>query len=254
MNENTQEEGLPIEDQPVQQKNWIMRSRDAIEKRSDPIARAILPHPNFITGRIRPLLAAGAIVTHNINSIVGTTLYSLNLFGDWLDGMSARANNQRTKEGEKLDPLVDKITNISALIYLMIQHIEVLTFDAAAIANITVDIWSQLQRGPLWPQIKEGMNATLHPELCTHIDPVEQNINNIRANTWGKAKMGIASVGICVMMGAGDDQIAQNIATGMLYVSAVLGTIGTLKRKGIDVIAKAKTLLSKIPGIGKKKE
>jgi len=241
--EQNKSAGHLSEEHPAQQQcdNVFLATRDGAERNLTSLAR-LLPHPNIITGRMRPALAAGGLIAQQINAVAGTTLYALNLLCDWLDGMSARVNKLQTQEGEKLDPIVDKITNAAYLIYLCLHHIEALAFDAAAVANIGVDLWSQSQRGPLLEQMKEGVRATVSPESCTPIDPAEKQVNNIRANTAGKLKLIVQSAAIATMLIAGDSETARHVATGMLSVAAVLGVVGTLKRKGIDVLAKLKSI------------
>ncbi len=189
-----------------------------------------LPHPNIITGRIRTALAAAGLPLHAIEPITGTISYSLNLVCDWFDGMSARVNNQRTKEGEKLDPLVDKITNAAYLAYISVLHMHDLSLMIASAANVAVDVGSQLQRGNPVVQAKEAVQATLHPHECTHIDPATEGVNRVKANTWGKIKMMLQSSAIVATLLAGDDDMVRTGAAVTLGASAIVGTIGTVKR------------------------
>lgn len=206
----------------------FLDTRNALEGRMTTFAKR-LPHPNIITGRIRTSLAALGLPLHTVSPILGTVSYSLNLACDWFDGMSARVNNQRTREGEKLDPLVDKVTNAAYLVYLSILHINDISVAIASAANIAVDAASQLQRGNPVDQAKEAVHATLHPHDCEHIDPVTEGVNRVKANTFGKIKMMLQSAAIVAML-VSDEEATQTGAVAALGASAVVGAIGTAKR------------------------
>jgi len=212
---------------PSENGNAFLDARNAIESRVGGLAR-LLPHPNRISGQIRLALAGLGLPLHMASSVAGTVCYSLNLVCDWLDGMSARVNNLRTKEGEKLDPLVDKVTNAAYLAYLSVQ-IQDVSFAVAAAVNVIVDTVSQLQRGGVREQCAEAAQAVLHPTECTPASP-EEGINAVKANTWGKVKMLLQSAAIVIGMLASDNATAQNVGVGLLGASALLGTVGTVKR------------------------
>jgi len=214
-------------EEPTENGNAFLDTRNAIESRISGLAR-LLPHPNRISGQIRLALAGLGLPLHMVSSVAGAVCYSLNLVCDWLDGMSARVNNLRTKEGERLDPLVDKVTNAAYLAYLSVQ-IQDVSFAVAAAVNVIVDTVSQLQRGGVREQCSEAAHAVLHPTECTPASP-EEGINAVKANTWGKVKMLLQSSAIVLGLLAGDNATAQNVGVGLLGASALLGTVGTVKR------------------------
>jgi phosphatidylglycerophosphate synthase len=202
--------------------------RAKAENGMKPISKR-LPHPNVITGRWRTSAAAVGLVSYAISPITGSVAYGVNGILDWFDGMSARENNQRTREGERLDPMVDKLINSAYLLYLACMNLENVAFDIAAGLNIAVDVNSQKSRGPLLEQLKEGVEATVHPHDCEVI-PAEEKVNAVKANFMGKLKFFIQNAAILGMMLGGDNEIVSDISSLSLYGSAALGMIGTLQR------------------------
>ena len=221
--------------------NAFYSTRKAVERVLEPISRA-LPHPNIITGPVRTTFAIAGVATHTYSRILGTILYGLNVVCDGLDGMAARANNGErvTVEGEKFDPLIDKVTNAIALIHLSVQKIMATgavdisdtAFMATAVANIAVDAYSQANRGPIGEQLDHAYKAFVHPTDCTPVVPGEKKRKN-SANHWGKLKYAGQNAAIVGSMAASENEDVQIAATITLGISAVLGLIGTRLRKSI---------------------
>jgi len=220
----------------TQQNGVFYVVRDAAESRLDAVVRH-LPHPNIITGRWRTALAAAGLAAHPFSQIASTILYGCSGVLDWFDGMKARRNNMMTHEGERLDPLVDKIINLAYLSYLSVLNMQDPSFVAAAGANIFADYFSQRARGPLMPQVEEGIRATCSPETCTPVDPAE-TIRSNRAVFAGKLKVLFQTLAIGGTLAAGDDARMQTAATVTLCVSAILGIAGTIQRRRMRKRAK----------------
>ena len=71
-------------------------------------------------------------------------------FTDWLDGYVARKLNQQTRLGELMDPLVDRLYVISAILALVITHELPLVFLVLFFARdlyMIVLVWLLKQRG-----------------------------------------------------------------------------------------------------------
>ena len=210
------------------EKGPFFLARAAAEAAMTPVAEK-LPHPNIITGRWRTTAAAFGLLAHSVSPITGSIAYGVNGILDWFDGMSARVNNQRTREGERLDPMVDKLINSAYLLYLACMNIENVTFDIAAGLNIAVDVHSQRSRGPLLEQLTEGVAATVRPHDCKVI-PSEEKVNAIKANFMGKLKFFMQNAAILGMMLGRDNETVSDISSLSLYASAAIGMIGTFQR------------------------
>ncbi len=230
-------------DQPAK-KALLIQARDAVEDVMEPIA-PYLPHPNVISGPIR--IASGTIdmVLHaTVGPIIGTVGYAVTSGLDWVDGFKARKSNMCTVEGTRLDSNADKLINAAHLIYLMTMHFRCILFDIAAIATIANDLHSARQRGGIMEQTRDGICASLHPSSCTPVEEgVQEELSRITANVQGKVKMIMQCVAIGAMMLAGDNENVRIYASTGLLVSDGIGFIGTLKRQGIDILGKLKSLL-----------
>ena len=220
--------------QGVQSEGVFYQVRDAAERRLEAVVEP-MPHPNIITGRWRTALAAAGLAVHPFSKIGSAALYGANGVLDWFDGMKARVGNMRTQEGERLDPLIDKIINGAYLAYLGALHTHDPAFCAAAAANIVADYCSQRARGPVIEQLEEGMRATLHPESCTPVDPDAQVSGN-RAVFAGKLKFLLQNLAVMGMLAAGSESSVEACATAALCGSAALGVIGTLQRRKIKKV------------------
>ena len=181
-------------------------------------------HPNKITtDRLGVGLAAG--VVHRIDPLLGTAIFGLEALLDWVDGAAARAAGLQTREGEFLDPLIDKIVNNMLLIELAIAGGDPAVI-CAAVANATMDVISQRQRGPLTEQLRKGYQAVTHPESCTAPDAV----STLRANVWGKLKCALQNVGVAALML--DNRIAFFTSIGLAMILGAKGmhTLHSLKK------------------------
>ncbi len=185
--------------------------------------------PDRITA-LRMLGGAAVIAVHTLSQTWGTVGFLANAALDWADGIVARARPEtKTRIGPSWDALVDKTVNGGTLIYVASQINEISTWVAAA-ASLTVDLVSQLQRGPLHSQVIEGVKATISKDLVPAPNPGE-NVGRVQANTWGKIKMTMQSAAIATLLFTGESSdISQHIAEIALYLSAAIGSVGILKR------------------------
>ncbi len=169
-------------------------------------------------------------------------IYLAGAISDFLDGRIARMYGLQTKEGARLDPLMDKIKNL-AIGGFMILREQFIFLTVANFLNFAVDFISQRQRGPLRHQFKEAWRAVLHPETCT----IDTNGNsNIRANVFGKAKLVVQNIAqglyitfiayheiISSLIDASEDdlQLIVNVVCIALFAaSAILGSISFIAR------------------------
>jgi phosphatidylglycerophosphate synthase len=143
-------------------------------------------HPNHITAARVPLTAA-ALVVDRISHIGGATTYAVATLLDWLDGAVARQTNQQTREGAMLDPYVDKITNATALAYIVTQHSENIWLAIAATLSVVLNIVSQAQRGRIHTQTVDAIRAVLSPSSYEP-STASTDVKKISANVWGKIK------------------------------------------------------------------
>jgi phosphatidylglycerophosphate synthase len=189
-------------------------------------------HPNQITS-LRIPLAAGAIGMQALSPLMSAGIAAITDVVDWMDGAVARASNQTTMEGARLDPMVDKIVNTAELVYLVyaMRHqlytVAGVAFAMGAIENIAVDAYSQLLRGNLLEQCKEGWRATLHPETCA---PDGHEHHHLKANYLGKIKKVLQSLAVIIALAYGHNEVAQYSAAVFLHVAVVVGYMGTQKR------------------------
>lgn len=201
---------------------------------ADVIGRDNIPDPNVITTRIRTTLAVAGLIAHKAGmTAAGTAGYVLNLVGDGVDGLAARVKDRRTEEGERLDPLEDKMTNTMYLTYLALQHPDKPHFIVAALASVGVDVVSQAQRGSLIGQVREWVRITVDPGSATPVDKSKDAQNTRAANWWGKGKMALQSAAIGTGLLAaeyGDEESMMWGATAGLVVATGLGVRGVAQR------------------------
>ncbi|MDD3896737.1 MAG: hypothetical protein PHU04_02735 [Candidatus Peribacteraceae bacterium] len=239
-----------MEPEPAQQqsvsKGVFLDTRDAVENVAKPLAR-FLPHPNTISGPIRTTSAGIDILLHTtVGPIAGTIGYAVTSALDWLDGFKARKCNLCTMEGARLDSNADKLINSAHLLYLMQMYFHSVLLDIGAMANIVNDLYSAQQRGSIIDMTREGIRATINPSSCTPLaQKAKQDIERTAANVQGKVKMILQCIAIGTMMLAGEDEAVRTTASIGLLGAAGIGFIGTLKRQGIDILAKLRGLFSR---------
>lgn len=209
------------------------------EKLVDKLKHAF--HPNRITASSVGFSALGLALLQSPNTdVAGLAVLGLGYATDAIDGYAARKWGMQTIEGARLDPLVDKVRNVVVGSYIAGK--EVLKGDyflpAAMGVNFAVDYFSQKARGDITNQFEEGYNAVVSPENCNK--DVEDK-SAIRANVFGKTKttiqtvVGLGYLGMEVLQNHGmlpdivDENAAYVLCAG-LCASAVLGTIGIVKR------------------------
>lgn len=209
--------------------------RGKLENALSPVAKH-LPHPNIITCRIRPALAAIGLALQPISPVAASCFYGANSLCDWFDGMSARVNNQRTAEGERMDPFVDKVINASYLAYLAIMEAETLAFQIASGVAVAADAYGQSvgDRGPLIEQGKEYCRVTKNPHGCKIVEGGK--VSSAMANLSGKVKMALQSVAILAMMLGGDNEAIEYASTVSLSIASVLGGIGIAQRMSVKKV------------------
>jgi len=62
------------------------------------------------------------LITSQHNYSAAIVVLVVSGFTDWLDGYAARKLNQRTRLGELMDPLVDRLYVVAAILALVITH------------------------------------------------------------------------------------------------------------------------------------
>lgn len=214
-----------------------------------------IPHPNRITA-IGGGLSVCSIPILIFEPITGTAVYGLGAFCDYFDGKVARVLKQKTASGAKIDPLFDKIKNVTMNSYmigssLLISQntidstVALSAFSLSIGANWAIDYYSQKQRGDILHQVEEAYTAILDPASCEK-DFATKSV--IRANRYGKWKTGLqigATFGFLAgVMGYtyipyGKEFIQQyhpallSVLSTCLGVSAYLGFKGLQQRKKI---------------------
>lgn len=204
-----------------------------------------LMHPN----RISPfgvVLTLGSIAAMCFESTrpLAPFIYVGGALCDFGDGKVAENYSLKSKEGAKLDPLMDKIRNLTVGTYIIInEYAKDLTLTAANLASFTVDFISQRKRGPIIKQLSEAKRAIRYPETCK-IDLEKKS--GLRANYFGKSKTVIQSVvhtayltlgaygeNISNWAGIEQSKLEMYVKDGLsilLGASVVLGAIGIYKR------------------------
>jgi len=200
-------------------------------------------HPNRISAIVGVSTFIGSILIQNPYSFsLGLPMIIMgDTFADYYDGKYARNYNLSTKEGSKLDPLFDKIKNISIGTSVAIAEGITNPLTLAFGASILVDGISQRQRGPILEQLIEANEAVKNPENCT-LDTEKKS--NLRANNYGKWKTGIqAGVHIAYGVSKGVEHFVHD-DTFLYYsnnffdyamptalgISAILGCVGVYQR------------------------
>ena len=199
-------------------------------------------HPNrisFLGGLCTvvgvPLLSSPA------TDIYGAGLVVLGQGIDCIDGYLARRYDLRTKEGARLDPLLDKVKNGAIGTYIIAKEIyqNNLLLPASVAANFALDYISQRARGPILAQLKEATRAVVFPYSCER-DFEEKSSN--RANKYGKWKAGLQNFAsgfyfieelIIHHSGPIDPDTRKyfnRFLAGVFASAVVLGGIGILKR------------------------
>lgn len=211
---------------------------ETLEERIGPY----IPHPNRISAIGGALSLAGLCMLPFDNTReIAPALVFTGYCADFLDGYVARNFSMKTKEGAKLDPLMDKIRNYASGSYMIIKEgVQNPWLVLPISANFVVDYLSQRKRGTIPEQLKEAYRAIISPQSCT-IDTDEKS--NIRANNYGKWKtalQSVANIGYVLkeaslpyfsQANSDDLNLGINTAVGIiLSTSAVLGYIGVRKR------------------------
>lgn len=200
-------------------------------------------HPNRISAFGALSTTIGSTLIHNPYTLpVGISLITVgDTIADYYDGKYARKYSLATKEGSKLDPLADKIKNIS--VGTSVAIIEGITNPLSLIFGLSIltDYVSQRQRGPILEQIIEAKNAIIYPEFCK---TDTEKKSNLRANKFGKYKTALQAgvhIGYAISLGIKElplSEIYLNYSTNFfnialpttLTISTILGSIGVYKR------------------------
>jgi phosphatidylglycerophosphate synthase len=200
-----------------------------------------LTHPNRISAygalfSISALFALG----FDAPDYVAPSLCATGALCDFIDGKVARYTDRNTLEGKKVDPMMDKIKQLSYGVFMSIDMALEYGLNIMAgyvtlvnTANSAVDLESTLNRGPLKEQLKEVASAIYNPNSCT-IDVGSQN-DSIGANWYGKWKTGLQNTAqfLFVLGESFDINNYEYGAAFLLTVSAFLGYKGVQKRKNI---------------------
>jgi phosphatidylglycerophosphate synthase len=225
----------------TKEKDWFTKVRDRAETcLSSSIFEKIPFSPNKITA-IRVPIAILNVLIHSLGfHSAAIAIFLGNTSLDWIDGAVARAKNEGTKEGECLDPLVDKMITSLNLIYGSVFIVEETFTKLASVANIGIDIFSQAKRGSIKEQFPNGIkDAVFDINSCR---PSDKNSTNA-AHYLGKIKFILQSTAILGILSKesvtnvmesiieGNPQKTFEIMlTGILTSSAILGVIGAKKR------------------------
>ncbi len=219
------------QEQPPEPASPMLQIRNKLEKPLNAALQAIgnVVHPNHITASRVPLTVA-AIGLDQVSHIAGATVYAITTLIDWLDGAVARSSKgKETKEGTLLDPFIDKVANFTALSYQIGLHADDIAFTAAAIASMSLNAVSQVQRGDLAGQAADIHKGILAPDSC---EPVKEDgaVKGIKANTLGKIKQMFECAAITGMFAAGEHDEMRIAAAAALIASSLFSLAGTLRR------------------------
>lgn len=161
------------------------------------------------------------------------------LVADWLDGAVARAANQCSAEGARLDPLMDKVGNMTSLAILAYSVQCGYVLDGAkvpgdpvagpviaslALGSFGVNAFSEYRRGLGMERLRETGRAIFSPASCKPAASVHA------ANFWGKTKFFLESAAIGVLAGGQGSPASRWAAAAALVVSVGLGLKGVLGR------------------------
>jgi cardiolipin synthase len=137
---------------------------------------------------------------------IGFPLFILAALTDALDGSMARVRKQITKWGIMYDPLADKLL-IGSVVYLIaLQHINFYLGMALLVVEVSMIVGA-------WVRQKRGMLV-------------------LPANGWGKAKMVIEVVAICLLLIAlwMNISLLVNISAGTLALALAVAIVSVLSR------------------------
>lgn len=199
-------------------------------------------HPNRISAYGAALYAGGLFMLGNESTdIYGAGMIALGSVLDGVDGYVARNYNLKTKEGARVDALIDKIKNFMVGGYIIANEIarNNVFLPFAVGANFLVDFVSQRQRGRLTEQVQEACAAVVYPDKCKKDEEAD---SSIRANYWGKTKT-VIQIGVGLLyigkevyqnhlgeLSQEFNENSSNILCAALLTSAILGGIGVYKR------------------------
>jgi phosphatidylglycerophosphate synthase len=216
-------------------------------------------HPNRISFLGGVLTATGVpLLIYPETDIYGASFIALGQGIDCVDGYLARKFNERTKEGARLDPLLDKVKNLFIGGFIIANEVYQDNFllPLTISANFVTDYVSQRARGPLYNQLEESVRAVVFPSKCER--DFEEHSSQ-RANIYGKVKaalQNVASFGYILeeLYNNHINKISEEtqgsfryLFASMLASAAVIGGIGIAKR----LKAKEKSVFQ-IPQIVKK--
>lgn len=155
-------------------------------------------HPNRISFFGGLCTIAGVpLLTSPATDIYGASLIAVGQGIDCVDGYLARRCNLQTREGARLDPLLDKIKSFALGSYIIAKELyrDNLVLPLTIASNFTIDYVSQRIRGPIHSQLEEAVRAVAYPSTCKN--DIEKD-SSIRATVYGKLKascQNVASVG-----------------------------------------------------------
>ena len=143
-----------------------------------------IPHPIHIT-------TLGGILSAAVAPIIGSSsTYTIGKIFDYADGKVARKYNLQTNLGAVYDPLIDKLSTYSPLIYLYsCSDLNLLGFEIGVIgANLCIDSYKQIKRQNPADTIKDFLSQSFEIKE-------EALKENYKANTFGKWKSGFQALG-----------------------------------------------------------
>ncbi|MDD4319048.1 MAG: CDP-alcohol phosphatidyltransferase family protein [Candidatus Peribacteraceae bacterium] len=229
----------------------------ASEESVSPSATSVLRAWEHLPGMQRALRAVGKAVSSDTLSLLripvtavavaldaaschasAAVTYGAAVLTDMGDGAVARATKTVSRKGMLLDTLCDKGGNITALVYHIAVQVHALVassealpameraaFAAGALASITCNIRSQLQRGTIREQ------AAILWEADTPEGAAVPSAGMIQANIYGKLKQIIECVAIGALFAAGREPVVAAGAGATLAVSAALTEMGRRRRE-----------------------
>lgn len=200
-------------------------------------------HPNRISA-IGGGLSLCSLVALSFDStkLSAPIIYGFGAICDGIDGKVAREYDIRTVEGAKLDPLMDKIKNVSVGSYMIAQNVTDVSLVLSNTLNFIVDYVSQNKRGNIIDQFGEAYHAVLSPDNCNKDDGSSKSC----ANIYGKAKTCIQNIvhGLYIssvaymnivsdFFGVDSADVSDYVNTScsaLLFLSAGLGALGVYKK------------------------
>lgn len=166
------------------------------------IPRFITPNQVTITRMVLTPLAIGLIVVGNYRIAIPFFLFLA--LTDAIDGAMARTRNQITEWGTIWDPVADKLLIGSAVVVIVLQHMNVLLGLLLLGAEMAIII------GAYW-RFRHGV---IHP-----------------ANVWGKIKMVLEVAGVTSLLIAlaFNVDLFVNISFGTLALAIVFAIVSLLR-------------------------